>query len=481
MSRTAWVYVLGVTALGGLLSLWAFSTSLFAREDVGTLAVLALFATVSQLSKSVFKSQSKSETAGGLSFSPLLIFLAAGVFLLSRSSFILLVLIPHLVEWVRERLRKSASLRAWYIQPFNVATHIGAGLAARETYYFLAAHLPTNGLPSSPVAALLALVLYLILNHLMIGLALVLARGATWHETEMLDWNTLIPDLMMLSMGYSMALLWAQNPWFSLFSLAPLWLIRRALAVPQLQKEARVDAKTGLWNAAHFSRLFASELERASRFDHPLSVIMADLDLLRNINNTYGHLAGDVVLEKVGETIHQVIRDYDIAGRFGGEEFAIALPETDHLTAKTIAERIRDAIAKTPIAVSTSPTPIYVTISCGVASFPADGTTTKELIHQADIAVYQAKLQGRNRIVSITDVPHALKLIDRSSATDASAVLVSPDSVVLQPSQATAGQPTREPSRAHRIRQRQPIPHRSEWIAPYGAAYLSRENAKLHI
>jgi diguanylate cyclase (GGDEF)-like protein len=125
---------------------------------------------------------------------------------------------------------------------------------------------------------------------------------------------------------------------------------------------------------------------------------MADLDLLRDINNSYGHLAGDAVLKGIAEIFRKQLRHYDIPARFGGEEFAILLPETPPEQALEIAERIRRAVADRRFEVETSSEPIRATISLGVAGFPKDGVDPNELIHQADLAVYRAKLQGRNRV-----------------------------------------------------------------------------------
>ncbi len=140
--------------------------------------------------------------------------------------------------------------------------------------------------------------------------------------------------------------------------VAPLILIHRSLNVPALEEEARVDSKTGLFNARHFAAELRDELARAERFDRPMSVIMVDLDLLREINNTYGHLAGDAVLRGIAETFRGVLRDYDVPSRFGGEEFAILLPETTPEEAFEIAERIRRTVAATAFEVETSSEPI---------------------------------------------------------------------------------------------------------------------------
>ena len=141
------------------------------------------------------------------------------------------------------------------------------------------------------------------------------------------------------------------------------------------------------------------------RFERPLSLIMADLDLLRDINNTYGHLAGDAVLKGIAEVFRAQLRHYDVPARFGGEEFSILLPETPPEQALEIAERIRRAVAERPFDVETSSEPIRATVSVGVAGFPKDATDTNELIHQADLAVYRAKLQGRNRVLGASSEP----------------------------------------------------------------------------
>src|SRR5881296_3417546 len=195
------------------------------------------------------------------------------------------------------------------------------------------------------------------------------------------------------------------NPWLIPFVVAPLVLVHRWLAVPQLQAEARVDPKTGLFNARHFAAALAEEIGRARRFERPMSLIMADLDLLRDINNTYGHLAGDAVLKGIAEVFRAQLRHYDVPARFGGEEFSILLPETAPEEALEIAERIRRAVATTLFDVETSSEPIRATVSVGVAGYPKDANDANELIHQADLAVYRAKLQGRNRVLGASSEP----------------------------------------------------------------------------
>ena len=202
-----------------------------------------------------------------------------------------------------------------------------------------------------------------------------------------------------------LAAFWTDNIWLVPFAVAPLLLIHRALSVPQLQAEARVDPKTGLFNARHFAAALTEELGRSQRFGRPMSLIMADLDLLREINNSYGHLAGDAVLKGIAEVFRGELRHYDVPARFGGEEFSILLPETAPEEGLEIAERIRHAVAEKLYEVETSSEPIRATVSIGVAGYPKDAEDANALIHQADLAVYRAKLQGRNRVLGASSEP----------------------------------------------------------------------------
>ncbi|HEX5689046.1 MAG TPA: GGDEF domain-containing protein, partial [Roseiflexaceae bacterium] len=235
--------------------------------------------------------------------------------------------------------------------------------------------------------------------------ALELARGLSFRESGILSYDNLLPDVVMVLLGAVIAVLWAINPWWVALALSPLLLMYQALNVPQLKQQAQTDGKTGLFNARHFNAMFAEALDRARKQQRPLTCIMADLDYLRNINNTYGHLAGDAVLVGIGKVIRATIRSNDIAGRFGGEEFAVVLPDTDIDSARLLAERIRQAIEATRFDVPGQEAPIQVTMSLGLARFPQDAATQTELIAASDVAVYQAKHQGRNRVVCLADVP----------------------------------------------------------------------------
>ena len=402
MSTRAWTYIISVLLFGLVLTTLVLTGIRQVTTQWLTIVVFTLLATATQLIK--------ARAPGHQSYHPTLALLFASLLLLNPALFVLVVVICHLIEWIKERLIDSPRLRAWYLQPFNMASHLIAGFAARWVYTQL--DVATSGLiaPATLLAVTTAALVYVISNHLIVGLALVLARKVSWHESGVLQIENLVTDLILLWLGSVVAVLWRMNYWLILPALSPLVLMHRALMIPQLKKEAQTDDKTGLLNARHFIDLYTRELERSNRFGRPLAFIMADLDLLRNINNTYGHLAGDQVLVGIGRIIRETIREYDIAGRFGGEEFSIVLPEVSLAEARAFAERLRQAIEEADFEVKTSPTPLHATMSLGVACYPQDAISPTDLIHEADVAVYRAKLSGRNRVVCASEVPHSFKL-----------------------------------------------------------------------
>ena len=333
-------------------------------------------------------------TPGNQSYHTTIAFLLPAAVLLPPEFLAPVALIQHIPEWLKERY-------AWYIQSFNIANYALDLLAAWAGAHVVmqATWLIPQDKPRMAAAWLVAAVVLVVANHILLALMLCLGRGHSLRATGLFTYESLSTDLVLAVLGVTITAVWHANPWLVAAALAPMILIHRSLAVPALEQEARVDPKTGLFNARHFAAALAEELERATRLDRPLSLLMADLDLLREVNNTYGHLAGDAVLQGIAAIFGRELRHYDVPARFGGEEFSILLPETGRETALEIAERLRRSVAESSFDVETSVDPIRATISIGVATFPHDGTDVTELVHQADLAVYRAKLQGRNRVL----------------------------------------------------------------------------------
>jgi diguanylate cyclase (GGDEF)-like protein len=164
-------------------------------------------------------------------------------------------------------------------------------------------------------------------------------------------------------------------------------------------EEAITDELTGLSNHRRFRQILAKEVERAKRFDRPLSVMMLDLDDFKEINDTFGHLQGDRVLREVGQILRSESREVDEPARYGGEEFAIALPETGSDGAVEVGERIRKRLEGMHIALEGRRGEITIRASVGVAGTPEQPLSVQTLLEAADQALYNAKRSGKNRTV----------------------------------------------------------------------------------
>ena len=170
-----------------------------------------------------------------------------------------------------------------------------------------------------------------------------------------------------------------------------------------LGKLSTTDPVTGLRTRRYASEVLNIEWIRARRYHHGLSVMMADLDHFKRVNDEYGHPAGDAVLRGVSEILRQTLRASDVAGRYGGEEILVVLPHTDVDGAKQLAERWREAVAHATFD-SPDGREVEVTVSIGVASFDAEHASPEDLVTAADEALYAAKHGGRDRVVAAGEV-----------------------------------------------------------------------------
>jgi len=166
----------------------------------------------------------------------------------------------------------------------------------------------------------------------------------------------------------------------------------------KMETMATTDGLTGLCNHRTFQQRFEDLLERASRHNYKVALLLCDVDHFKKVNDNYGHPIGDEVLRRVARVLQEVPRKIDVPARYGGEEFAVLLDNVDVTQAKAVAERLRIEISK--IVVDTDKGPLSVTESVGVAAFPEDGRDRATLIERADLALYHAKHTGRNRVVT---------------------------------------------------------------------------------
>jgi diguanylate cyclase (GGDEF)-like protein len=319
------------------------------------------------------------------------VFFVAGALLLPLHLVALMCVLAHIPEWARHRY-------PWYIQTFNIANWVCASSAV---YYIARAALDRNHLESQfktlAAAGAIAAVACALVNHALLAQMLRFARGKSYRESGLFTFTSLSTEVVLAAVGVALAAVWSISPPLVPFVLAPLIVVYRSLQLPNLELAARIDSKTELYNARYFSSALEAELDRAKRFGRPVSILLADLDLLREVNNTYGHLAGDAVLRGVADVLREQLRPFDIAARFGGEEFSVALPEATHEDALVIAERIRAAVADTGFRLPGDGGEVRATLSIGVATFP-ENDTAGDLIHQADLALYRSKALGRNRV-----------------------------------------------------------------------------------
>jgi diguanylate cyclase (GGDEF)-like protein len=178
------------------------------------------------------------------------------------------------------------------------------------------------------------------------------------------------------------------------------------LANKRLRKLSITDGLTDLFNHRHIHELLHEEFERTRRSGEPLAVAMLDLDRFKQVNDTYGHPTGDVILYETARILRETAREIDMVGRYGGEEFVVILPGTDEEAAEQFAERVRVAVAEHQFRDEANE--VRMTISGGVSSFPGVGIEHPDvLVKRADEALYAAKESGRNRVVRASSVPPA--------------------------------------------------------------------------
>jgi len=248
-------------------------------------------------------------------------------------------------------------------------------------------------------------------HRLLIHLAIKIADPSERITANILNREALVGDFAEHNLGIVITVLLALTPAFAIFAV-PLWLlVRRFMVYPHLVAKAKLDAKTGLLNSSSWENEAAQEIARAIRQGTPLSVALIDLDHFKRVNDTHGHLAGDVVLRAVTDAIRGMLRSYDLAGRFGGEEFVVLLPNASQTDAFRVAERLRTHVAGLSIPVTSAGDDgprVSVTISIGVAALDSTRHELTNLVAAADTALYRAKQEGRNQTRVTPVTPGAL-------------------------------------------------------------------------
>jgi diguanylate cyclase (GGDEF)-like protein len=301
--------------------------------------------------------------------------------------------------------------------------------AASVTFHRLSALVPQHGagtLSHGTMWTLLVVVSILVksvLNKTLIMTAVMASDPGATIRNEVFSGEPLYNDIAEICIGILVTYGVAGNPLLALAALPVVTLLQRSLRHVQLVNDSRADSKTGLLNAATWERESAAEVARAVRTKSPLAVALLDVDKFKAINDTHGHLTGDQVLREIAKTLKSLLREYDLAGRFGGEEFSLLLPQTRAVDAFRIAERVRANIAGLSIIApgASGGERVPVTVSIGVAAL--DGGSRRELaelLAMADAALYRAKADGRNQVQMISTA-RGLSAASGPAATGAAA------------------------------------------------------------
>ena len=297
--------------------------------------------------------------------------------------------------------------RAWrlrvplYKQVFNTATVVLACLAA-ATVLERAGGGTDPGSDHQLWALALALLVYTTVNSCLVAGAIAVSTPEANLSKVFAPWDENMLEIATLCLGALTAVALGINPWLVLLVLPPLLVLHRAVLVRQLEQAASTDGKTGLLNAAAWHAQAERALRRVSRHDGARGVLVLDLDHFKLVNDTHGHLAGDQVLAAVADALRTEVRDRDLVGRFGGEEFVIllgGLEGSGTAELEAVGERIRRRVADLRVEIPTPDGPLTVaglTVSIGAAISPAEGGDLRTLLQIADTALYTAKRAGRN-------------------------------------------------------------------------------------
>ncbi len=325
--------------------------------------------------------------------------LPVAILLLPLYAFIAPIVRMTLVQW---RIRRAPTYR----RVFSSAA-LGLALGAASLTFHTMSRVaigpaPTPGLRASLwiVAVAVCGTLQWVLNTALV-LTAIKGSDPTARVRDMaFSREPLFNDITELCVACLVAFAAAASSLVVVIAFPFVVLLQRSLRHSQLVNDSRIDSKTGLLNAGTWEREAAAEVARASRTKNPLAVALIDIDKFKAVNDTYGHLVGDQVLKEISSSFTDHLREYDLAGRFGGEEFVLLLPHTAERDAYRIAERMRAHIAGMTIGIGsgTGAEPVYVTVSIGVAVLDETRRDLTDLLASADAALYRAKQGGRDQV-----------------------------------------------------------------------------------
>jgi diguanylate cyclase (GGDEF)-like protein len=398
IAAPAMAYVVAVDVVA-LVALAAILSQGFRLENLGILLILIACAILSTEGARLVERRRRTSSPLHKDFQP--VWLLAAAFLLPLAGAVLFTIAQR--SWWRIRAGHCIPYR-WF---FSTCVAILSAASAHLLFHEISGALVQAGWPAGSamvVGMLLGGVSYFLLDTILCAIAIKLMKPSSTLRDAfggLEDWSV---DGIALTLGCVVAAAAAFTPWFALLAVPASLIAQRALLLRQLEVDINTDRKTEManfsWWREQAESLFSQLVARQGR----LTVLFIDLDLFRSVNAQYGHLVGDRALLAVAQTLRGLVRREDLVGRFGGEEFVVALPHATVDEAYDAAERIRTEISRKALLVPTddgdgSDVEVLVTVSIGMAAYPEDGVSIDRLLEQADRALYAAKAAGRNRVM----------------------------------------------------------------------------------
>jgi diguanylate cyclase (GGDEF)-like protein len=246
-------------------------------------------------------------------------------------------------------------------------------------------------------------VCYWLVNSALVAGVIALSPGKRPIGALVGSWSENSLEFATLCVGVLVTLLMVWHPLALVFVMLPLYVLTRSVLVRQLEAAATTDRKTGLLNAETWKTLAENEVAKARRHQAPIGVLMIDVDKFKSVNDTYGHIVGDRVLREIAQAIVGNVRSYDIAARFGGEEFVVLLPNADTAASAGIADRVCEAVREMKFDDELGD--LRLSVSIGVAAYPEAGEALNDVLVAADNVLFAAKDAGRDRVRSLMPDP----------------------------------------------------------------------------
>lgn len=392
--------VLVVDVVAVLLAVGSVQLAAVDRADLLRFAALALGSVVHlDATRSIERMREAAEAGTGTTYTNLkVMWIFAGLFVLPPVLVALLIAVNYGYSWLRVNTRVPA--HRWFYSSSTVVLASAGVWAVLDLMGQSPGDLP-SGL-SGLLIVLGAAAVYEAVNLGLVVAAIMLSAPSTSWRVAAGDRTHLLVMIAGFGLGIAVAAMLLHEPWLVGLMMVTVLVLHHVFLLPHLRAAARTDGKTGLLDATFWHEMAARELAAAKRTGRAVGLLMVDIDHFKALNDRYGHLAGDVVLRTVATAIRDETRSYDLAGRFGGEEFVLLMPDTGIAVVRGVAERIRERILEECVSTLTLDGAVSdisgITVSVGVAAYPRDALDLDRLLLAADNALFAAKEAGRNRV-----------------------------------------------------------------------------------